>query len=98
MLNRCKKDVEINREVYYRLVKEMQDQPEIKQAVRIEHEVAHISSLQTRNGWLVDKEKLGANIEYLDIEIERLRLLLEPQIPDVISPKDPACTWEEAND
>ena len=98
MLNRCKKDVEINREVYYRLVKEMQDQPEIKQAVRIEHEVAHISSLQTRNGWLVDKEKLGANIEYLDTEIERLRLLLEPQIPDVIAPKDPACTWLEANE
>ena len=97
MLNRCKKDVEINREVYYRLVKEMQDQPDTKQAVRIEHEVAHISSQQTRNGWLVDKVKLKANIEYLDIEIERLRLLLEPQIPDVLAPKDPACTWEEAN-
>ena len=97
MLNRCKKDVEINREVYYRLVKEMKDQPDTKQAVRIEHEVARISVQQTRNGWLVDKVKLKANIEYLDIEIERLRLLLEPQIPDVLAPKDPACTWEEAN-
>ena len=97
MLNRCKKDVEINRETYYRLVKEMQDQPDTKQAVRIEHEVAHISAQQTRNGWLVDKEKLRANIEYLDVEIERLRMLLEPQIPNVCVPKDPACTWEEAN-
>ena len=97
MLNRCKTDVQINMAVYQRLVKEMQDQPDTKQAVRIEHEVAHISSQQTRNGWLVDKVKLRANIEYLDVEIERLRLLLEPQIPDVIAPKDPACTWEEAN-
>ena len=97
MLNRCKKDVEINREVYYRLVKEMQDQPDTKQAVLIEHEVARISVQQTRNGWLVDKTKLRANIEYLDVEIERLRLLLEPQIPHKLTPKDPACTWEEAN-
>ena len=58
MLNRCKTDVQINAVVYQRLVKEMQDQPEIKQAVRIEHEVAHISSLQTRNGWLVDKDQI----------------------------------------
>ena len=97
MLTRCKKDVEINRETYYKLVKEMQAQPEIKQAVRIEHEVAHITVQQVRNGWLVDKTKLRANIEYLDVEIERLRLLLEPQIPHKATPKDPACTWEEAN-
>ena len=97
MLHRCKTDVEINVAVYHKLVKEMREQPETKQAVRIEHEVAHISAQQTRNGWLVDKEKLRANIEYLDVEIERLRLLLEPQIPHVIAPKDPACTWEESN-
>ena len=97
MLHRCKEDVAINTAVYHRLVKEMHDQPDTKQAVRIEHEVARISAEQTRNGWLVDKEKLQENIEYLDEEIERLRLLLEPQIPLKCTPKDAACTWEEAN-
>ena len=97
MLHRCKEDVAINTAVYHRLVKEMHDQPDTKQAVRIEHEVARISAEQTRNGWLVDKQKLQENIEYLDEEIERLRLALEPQIPLKCTPKDAACTWEEAN-
>ena len=97
MLHRCKEDVTINTAVYHRLVKEMHDQPDTKQAVRIEHEVARISAEQTRNGWLVDKQKLQENIEYLDEEIERLRLALEPQIPLKCTPKDAACTWEEAN-
>ena len=97
MLQRCKTDVKINIATYRRLEKEMSDQPDTKQAVRIEHEVAHVSAQQVRNGWLVDKNKLHENIKYLDKEIERLRMLLEPQIPNVVAPKDPACTWEEAN-
>ena len=97
MLNRCKTDVTINVATYHRLVKEMRDQPKIKQAIKIEHEVSRISAQQTRNGWLVDKNKLNENIIYLDKEIERLRLLLEPQIPMKCTPKDAACTWEEAN-
>ena len=97
MLHRCKTDVKINTAVYYKLVKEMKNQPDIKRAVAVEHAVAHVSSQQTRNGWLVDKNKLEENIIYLDEEIERLRLLLEPQIPMKVTPKDAACTWEEAN-
>ena len=80
MLHRCKEDVKINVATYHWLVKEMRDQPGIEQAVKIEHEVARISSDQFRNGWLVDKVKLNENIEYLDEEIERLRLELEPKI------------------
>ena len=97
MLHRCKEDVKINKAVYFKLVKEMKDQPDIKRAVQVEHAVSHVSVQQVRNGWLVDKNKLQENITYLDEEIERLRLLLEPQIPQKCTPKDAACTWEEAN-
>ena len=97
MLHRCKEDVKINVATYHWLVREMKAQPGIEQAVKVEHEVAHISAAQTRNGWLVDKKKLNENIEYLDVEIERLRLELEPNIPMKCTPKDPSCTWEECN-
>lgn len=97
MLHRCKEDVKINVATYHRLVKEMQDQPGIEKAIKIEHEVSRIMADQFRNGWLLDKQKVDDNIKYLDEEIERLRSILEPQIPQVCVPKDPACTWEECN-
>lgn len=97
MLNRCKQDVKINTLTYHRLMEEISLQPGIDKAISVEHKVAYISAQQTRNGWLVDKNKLEENIEYLDVEIERLRDKIEPQIPMKCTPKDPACTWEECN-
>ena len=98
MLNRCKEDVRINVLTYYKLLREMQDQPGIERAIKVEHKVAHISVEQVRNGWLLDKKKAQENVDYLTEEIERLRSELEPQIPHKVTPKDPACTWEESND
>ena len=98
MLNRCKEDVRINVLTYYKLLREMQDQPGIEKAIKMEHEVARVSVEQVRNGWLLDKQKASENVRYLTEEIERLRSELEPQIPLKVTPKDPACTWEDANE
>ncbi len=97
MLDRCIEDVKINVATYERLLKEIDMQPGIEQAIRTEHAVSYISAEQVRNGWLIDKKKLESNILYLDEEIERLRLELEPRIPLKCTPKDAATTWDEAN-
>ena len=98
MLHRCQEDVKINVETYYKLIREIKEQPEIGKAIKVEHEVAHISAMQVRNGWLLDQEKVLNNVEYLTEEIERLRLELEPSIPQKCTPKDPACTWDQCNE
>jgi len=97
MLHRCQEDVKINVATYDRLMYEISQQPGIEQAIKTEHAVAYISSQQVKNGWLLDTDKVQENIDYLDIEIERLRVELEPRIPEKATPKDPACTWEEMN-
>ncbi len=97
MLHRCKEDVRINSEVYDRLLKEIEGQPGINKAIKVEHKVAKISYEQAKNGWLLDLNKVDENIKYLDKEIERLRSALEPMIPLKCVPKDPACTWSECN-
>lgn len=97
MLHRCQEDVKINVATYERLLWEIDQQPGIEQAIKTEHAVAYISAQQVKNGWLIDKDKLESNIKYLDEEIERLRLELEPRIPLVATPKDQACTWDEMN-
>ena len=98
MLNRCKEDVKINVALYEVLLKEVEAQPGVQKALDIEHKVAYVMVKQRNNGWLLDIEKVNTNIEYLDIEIERLRSKLEPQIPMRCVPKDPAATWEQVNE
>jgi hypothetical protein len=98
MVTRCVEDVRINVDTYYKLRDEASRQPSIANAIKVEHETSKICAGMTRTGWLVDREKLLSNIIYLDSEVERLRLLVEPLIPKVCIPKDPRCTWEEANE
>ena len=97
MVTRCVEDVRINVDTYHKLMGEVARQPDVGNAIKIEHETSKICAEMTRNGWLVDMKKLTDNITYLDEEIERLRLLVEPLITKVCVPKDSKCTWEEAN-
>ncbi len=97
MVTRCVEDVRINVEVYHKLMLERDQQAGIDQAIKVEHETSKICAEMTYNGWLVDMKKLEDNIRYLDEEIERLRVSVEPLIPKVCVPKDPKCTWEQAN-
>ena len=98
MVVRCVEDVKINVDTYHKLMTEVSRQPDIANAIKVEHETSKICAEMTHNGWLVDLQKLKDNISYLDEEIERLRSSVEPLIPRVCVPKDPKCTWEEAND
>lgn len=97
MEHRCVEDVRINVEVYHRLMKELEHQPNSQRANDVEHRTAKICSEMHHNGWLVDPKKIDENIKYLDEEIERLRLEVEPLIPKVCTPKDEKMTWEDAN-
>ncbi len=97
MITRCVEDVRINVEVYNKLMVERDQQDGIDRAIRAEHDTARICSEMTFNGWLLDMAKVDENIEYLDKEIERLRLSVEPLIPKVVKLKDGKATWEEVN-
>ena len=98
MLHRCKEDVRINVALYKVLLKEVEGQPKVKQALAIEHDVAWITAEQVKNGWLLDQNKVRENLEHLDSEISRLRNQLEPLIPSRCIPKDKKATWEETNE
>mgnify|MGYP002640327779 CR=1 FL=1 len=98
MMTRCDSDVIINTKTYFKLLEEISQQPGIETAIKIEHDVAHISQKQIENGWRLDQKKLHENVSYLTVEIERLREELEPMIPLKLTPKDPKCSWKEANE
>ena len=98
MLHRCQEDVKINVDTYWKLIEEQSKQEGIEDCLRVEHDVARISRKQVENGWLLDQNKLDENILYLDEEIERLRLLIEPNIPAIVKPKEGKMDWKGVNE
>ena len=91
MLEYCKQDVAVNREVYKALTKELEDFA--SSSVELEHGVAEIIQKQIVNGWLLDRPKARDLVAELkeksyDLEEEVQRVFIPlPTFVKVVTPK-----------
>lgn len=95
LLHRCLEDVRINTAV----AREMEEERillmdkcglDFEEALKTEQEYRHYSSVQEKNGALVDKPHMEWCCTDLDVLIEENRKVIEPQLPpsvDVLSTK-----------
>ena len=80
MLEYCKQDVAVNREVYKALTKELTDFA--SSSVELEHDVAKIIQQQVTNGWLLDRPKARD----LVAELQEKSYSLEEEVQRVFIP------------
>jgi len=91
MLDYCKQDVAVNREVYKALLIELKGFA--PSSIELEHDVMRITQQQMRNGWLLDQPKArdlvaGLKEQSYDLEEEVQRVFIPlPTFIKVVSPK-----------
>jgi DNA polymerase-1 len=80
ILQRCRRDVELNVKVYKFLMKKL-DRPEFKKAIEVEHKIAVIAEEMTDNGFLFDVESAKKLRDELAEEIKKIEDKLHLAFP-----------------
>lgn len=81
MLYYCIYDNKANTAVYYYLMEEWGEYKKWQEPFELEQRVADIITRQEHRGFKFNMEQAQENIEFLDAEMERLRVLVEPILP-----------------
>lgn len=85
MLHRCTEDAEINRLVYYELMKEATSGAgSWRNAFLLSFKLFQNLQDQEEYGWYMDKPKMQENIQKLDAIIKEIDVAVTPQLPYVI--------------
>lgn len=98
-LNRVLVDIEINRKAYHYLNREAEKigldfTKQIRRTQAAQYWYAH----QEQHGWVGDIKHMEGCVDELDGFIKELAEEIEPNLPPVLKPKAPKCTWEEIRD
>ena len=97
----CQRDVELNTQVYYHLLKEIamasKKSPKFREGLRIEHEVHKLNSMIRDKGWLFDMPKAQSHVKTLSSRMKEIEDAIEPNLPPITKaidkePKEPKYT------
>lgn len=83
MLHRCTEDVEINRLVYFELLKEASGK-NWKDAFKLSFKLFQELQIQEEYGWLVDQPKMHSNIAELERLMQEIDDEVIPQLPFIL--------------
>lgn len=86
MLEYCKQDCIVNEKIYNHLLGEVRVQAEgkpfIREALRVEHELAKLSTQQIRDGWKFNFVECSKLIRTISADMEEIELAVERHLED----------------
>ena len=88
MLRYCKQDCIVNEEIYRFVMHEaktwIDKYPKYRQALRMEHDMAHYVAEQTENGWLFDFKRCQELIGEITSKMKEIEDTVEPHLGNII--------------
>ena len=88
MLEYCKQDCLVNEHVYRHVMHEASNwiakYPMYKDALRMEHDMAHYISEQTTNGWLFDFKEAERLVKEITEKMYLIEQAVEPELGDIV--------------
>ena len=89
MLEYCKQDCVVNEAVYRHVMNDASNwiakYPNYRDALRMEHDMAHYVSEQTTNGWLFDFEGAERLVTEITAKMKHIEESVEPHLGDIVT-------------